>query len=123
MTLNTGLAADAATAAAQRVSLVEEDDHAAIADGEFAQLAEQPFDLQDADAEEHVDERAGIDEHIRLAGLAGDRLGHQRLAGPRRPPQQDAARHIAAVILDRLRVVEEQHVLLDPLDDVILAPY
>ena len=109
-------------AVAQRVGLVEEDDHPAVAQREPAQLTEQRLHLEDADAHEHVDERARIDEHVRLAGLARDRLGHQRLAGPGRTPQQQAAGHVAALFLDDLRVLEEDDVLLDPLEHVVLAP-
>ena len=109
-------------AAAERVGLVEEHDHAAVAERELAQLPEQRLDLEDADAHEHVGERAGVDEDVGLAGLAGDRLGHQRLAGAGRPPQQHAGRHVAALLLDRVRVLQEDDVLLDPRDHVVLAP-
>ena len=80
------------TAVAERVGLVEEHDHAAVAQGELAQLAEERLHLEDADPEEHVRERARVDEDERLAGLTGDRFGHERLAGAGRPPQQDAGR-------------------------------
>ncbi len=110
-------------AAAERVRLVEEHDHPAVPQGEPAQLPEQPLDLEDADAHEHVDERARVDEHVRAAGLARHRLGHQRLAGARRPPEQDAARHVAAPGLDLLRVLQVEDVLLDPLQHVVLAPH
>ena len=88
---------------AEGVGLVEEDDHPAVAHRQLAQLAEQALDLQDAHAHEHVLEGAGVDEDERLAGLPGHRLGHQRLAGPGRSPQQDAAGHVAALLLDRRR--------------------
>ena len=52
----------------------------------------------------------------------GHRLGHQRLAGARRPPEQDAAGHVAAPGLDLLRVLQVEDVLLDPLQHVVLAP-
>src|SRR3954469_22989543 len=107
------------TAVAERVSLVEEDDHAAVAHGQLAELAEQALDLEDADAEEHVLEGAGIDEHVGLAGLAGHRFGHQRLAGTRWSPQQDAGGDIAALGLDALGVLEVDDVLLDPLEHVV----
>ena len=109
-------------AVAQRVGLVEEDDHAAIAQREPAQLAEERLDLEDAHAHEHVDEGAGVDEHVRPAGLARHRLGHQRLARPGRAPKQQAARHVAAPLLDQLGVLQEDDVLLDPREHVILAP-
>ena len=109
-------------AIAERVSLVEEHDHPAVAQGELAKLAEQALDLEDPDAHEHVGECAGVDEHEGLAGLARHRLGHQRLAGTGRAPQQQATGNISAPLLDRLGVVEEQHVLLDPLEHRVLAP-
>jgi len=109
-------------AAAEGVGLVEEDDHAAVAEREFAELAEERLHLQDADAHEHVDERARVDEHVRPAGLARDGLGHQGLAGAGRAPEQEAARHVAAARLDRVGLLEEDDVLLDPLDHVVLAP-
>jgi hypothetical protein len=122
----TGAAADAAlgqlATVAQRVGLVEEDDHAAVPQGEPPQLTEERLHLEDADAHEHVDEGAGVDEHVRAAGLAGHRLGHQRLAGSRRPPQQQAARHVAAALLHQLGVLQEDDVLPDPLEHVVLAP-
>ena len=117
-----GRAAHGDAAVAERVCLVEEDDHAAVPQRQLAQLAEQPLDLQHAHAEEHVDERARVDEHVRLAGLAGDRLRHQRLPGSWRPPQQDAAGHVAAPVLDELRVLQEDDVLLHPVQDVVLTP-
>ena len=121
-----GPAADAAlgqlTAVTQRVGLVEEDDHPAVPQREPPQLAEQRLHLEDADTHEHVDERARVDEHVRAAGLTRHRLGHQRLAGARRPPEQQAARHVAAALLDQLGVLQEDDVLLDPLEHVVLTP-
>src|ERR1700716_2021752 len=93
-------AAHGDAAVAERVGLVEEDDHAAVAQRELAQLTEQSLDLEHADAHEHIDERAGVDEHVGLACLACDRLGHQRLARAWRAPQQEAAWHVAAAVLD-----------------------
>ena len=110
-----GAALGELAAVAQRVGLVEEDDHAAVPQREPPQLTEERLHLEDADAHEHVDEGAGVDEYVRAAGLAGHRLGHQRLAGSRRPPQQQAARHVAAALLDQLGVLQEDDVLLDPL--------
>ena len=117
------LAADAATAAAERVRFVEEDDHAAVPDRELTKLAEEALHLQDAHTEEHVDERARIHEHIGLAGLAGHRLGHERLTGARRTPEQDASRHVAAVVLDGLWVLEVEDVFLHSGEHMILTPH
>ena len=105
-----------AAAAAEGVGLVEEHDDPAVAQRQLAQLAVEALDLEDADPEEHVDERARVDEHVRLAGLAGDRLGQQRLAGAGRAPEQDAAGDVAALLLDRLGVLEEDDVLPHALD-------
>src|SRR5439155_4297872 len=41
-------------------------------------------------------------------------------ARARRPPQEDPARHVAAAALDRLRILEEHHVLLDTVQDRVL---
>src|SRR5438034_1359197 len=85
-----------------RRGFVEEDEDPAVAQCELAQLAEKALHLEDADTHEHVGERARIDEHERLPGLARNRLGHQRLSCSRRAPQQDATRHVSAPLLDRL---------------------
>src|SRR6266581_6315852 len=61
--------------------------------------------------------------NTQLAGLPGHRLGHQRLTGARRSPEQDAAGNVTALLLDRLRILQEQHVLLHPLQHVVLAPH
>ena len=117
-----GAAGHRPPSAAEGVGLVEEDDDAAVLQRQLAQLLEQAPHLHDADAEEHLDERARLDEDERLARLAGHGLGHERLAGAGRAPQQDAARHVAALVLDLLRAVEEDDVLLDLGQDVVLAP-
>ena len=111
------------SAVAQRVRLVEEDDHSAVPQRELPQLAEQRFDLEDPDAHEHVDERAGVDEHVRAAGLAGHGLGHQRLSRAGRTPQQDPAGNVAALLLDLFRLLQEHDVLANPLYDVVLTPH
>ena len=107
---------------AQRVGLVEEHDHAAVAEREPAQLPEERLDLEDADAHEHVVERAGVDEDVWPAGLARHGLGHERLAGAGRSPEQHAGGDVAALLLDGVRVLQEDDVLLDPVDHVVLAP-
>ena len=109
-------------AAAERVGLVEEDDHPAVAHGQFAQLAEQGLDLQHSDAHEHLDESARVDEDERLARLARHGLGHERLARPRRAPQEDAAGHVTAPGLDRVGVLQENDALLHPGQHGVLAP-
>ncbi len=108
------------SAVAQGVRLVEEHDHPAVANGELAELAVQALHLEDPDAHEHLDERARIDEHERLRGLPGDGLRHQRLPRAGRAPEQQTAGHVATTVLDRFGIVEEDHVLLDPLQDRVL---
>ena len=104
----------------QRVCLVDEDDHAPVASGQLAELPVQRLDLQDADTHEHVDEGAGLDEDEGLRGLARDRLRHQRLARARRSPEEQATRDVAAALLDRLGVLEEDDVLLHALQNGVL---
>ena len=111
------------SAAAKGVGLVEEDDDAAVAQRELSELPVQGLDLEDANAHEHVDEGARIDEDIGSARLAGDGLGHQCLSGSGRSPQQDAAGDVSALGLDLVRLLEEGDVLLDQIKDVILSPY
>ena len=115
-------AGDRATAA-ERVGLVEEDDDTAVAQRELTKLAKQRLHLENAHAEEHVLERARVDEDIRFAGLAGNRLGHQRLACTGWSPQQDSTRDIATFLLDFVRSLQKDDVLLDPVEDMVLAPY
>ena len=107
----------------QRVGLVEEDDYAAVAQRKLPQLTEQRLDLENADAHEHVREGARVDEYVRLARLARDRLGHKGLPSAGRAPQQQAARHITALLLDLMWTLEVEDVLLDPRHDMILTPY
>ena len=111
-----------AAAAAQHIGLVEEHDHAAVAKGELAQLAIEVLDLHRRNTDERLHERRWIDEHVWLTGLACRCFRHQRLAGAGWAPQQDAAGHVATAVFDLLRTLEEVEVLLDPANDVILAP-
>ena len=107
---------------AEGVGLVEEHDDAAVAQGQLADLAVHPLHLHRGDAHEGLDEGGGVDEHVRLAGLTGDGLGHQRLAGAGRPPQQDAVGDVAALGLDLGRSLEEVDGLADPAQHRVLAP-
>ena len=67
-----------------------------IAGRVLARLVEQPPDARGAEAGEHLDERGRrLREELR-AGLVGDGLGQQRLAGARRPVQQHALGHLRA---------------------------
>ena len=80
-----------AAGAAQRVEFVDEDDRRRL----LARLLEQIAHPRRADADEHFDEFRAVDREERHAGLAGHRAREQRLAGARRPDQQDALRHRA----------------------------
>ena len=59
------------------------------------------------DPHEHVDEGAGVDEHVGLAGVAGHCLGHQRLAGAWRTHQQHASRHFSTQRSKMFRAFQE----------------
>ena len=102
------------------IGLVEEDDHSAVARRELPELPVETFDLQDPDPEEHRHERTRLHEDEGLGRLAGHGLRHEGLARARRPPQEDPARHVPAAALDRLRILEEHHVLLDTVQDRVL---
>ena len=86
-----GIRADAA-GAAKRVELVDEDDGGRL----LVRLLEQIAHARGADADEHLDEFGAGDREERHLGLAGHRLGQQRLAGAGRPDQQHALRHAPA---------------------------
>src|SRR5829696_10240434 len=117
----TGLT-DRATVA-QRIGLVEEHNHPAVAQRELAQLTEQRLHLEDPDTKEHVDEGTWVDEDVRLSRLARDRFGHQRLAGARRAPEQQPARDVSTLFLDLVRVLEEEDVLFHAREHVVLSPH
>jgi hypothetical protein len=70
------------------VELVDEDDRRRG----FACLAEQVADARCSDADERLDEVRAREREKRGVGFAGDGLREQRLAGARRPDQQDALR-------------------------------
>ena len=88
------VAADDAGAArlAQRVELVDEDDAGGLGLG----LLEHVADAGGADADEHLDEVRARQAEERHAGLAGDGLGQQGLAGSRRPDEQNSLGNPAA---------------------------
>ncbi len=92
------------------VELVDEDDRRFV----LARDREQPADAGRAEAGEHLDERRRrLGEELR-AGLVRDRLGQQRLAGARRPVQEDALGHLRPQRLEGLGVAQE-------LDDLLRA--
>src|SRR5215216_5857362 len=102
----------AAAAAADRIELVNEDDARVVA----ARLLEQLAHARRADTRIHLDEirPAGGDE--RNAGFAGHRSREQRLAGPRRSDEQDAARNATADRGELRRGLQE----VDDLADLVL---
>ena len=102
-------AAEAGAAmAADRVDLVDEDDAGRV----LLALLEQVADARRADADEHLDEVRAADGEERNVRFAGDRAGQERLAGSRRPHQQDALRNAAAELLELLRLAQEVDDLL-----------
>ncbi len=112
------VAADGAAAAgfAQGVEFVDEDD----AGGPALGLAEQIADPAGADADEHLDEVGAAHAEERHVGLAGDRLGQQRLAGAGRADEQDALGNAAAeglVFLRRLEEIDDLAQFVDGLVD------
>src|SRR5215207_419504 len=108
---------------AQRIGLVEEHNHPAVAQRELAQLTEQRLHLEDPDTKKHVDEGTWVDEDVRLSRLARDSFGHQRLAGPRRTPEQQPARYVSTLFLDLVRVLEEEDVFFNAREHVVLSPH
>ncbi len=110
--------AAAAAGAADGVDLVEEDDRAGVA---LAGEGEQVADAGRADTHVGVHEVRAREREERDAGLAGDGLGEQRLAGSRRAVKDHAARHARADLEEAVRVGEEQHHLLELLDGLVAA--
>ena len=95
----TWLAAAAAATRRQRVDLVEEDD----AGRGLARLAKYLAHAALGLADPHAQQLRTLDrDEVRL-GLAGQRLGQQRLAGARRAVQQDALGRAHAGLLERAR--------------------
>ena len=96
------LAVEAVIAAggADRVELVDEHDRGRI----LARLLEELADAGRAEPGEHLDEGRGALRVEARAGLAGDRLGEERLPGPRRPVEQNSFRHARAELREALRV-------------------
>ena len=94
---------------ADGVELVDEDDGRLV----LARLAEQAADARGAEAGEHLDERGRRLRVEGRAGLVGDGLGQQRLAGAGRAVQQDARGHARADLLEALGVLQEVDDLLE----------
>ena len=83
----------------------------------LARLLEQVAHPRRADADEHLDELGAGDREERHPGLAGHRLGEQRLAGAGRSDQQHALGHAPAEPAVLLRVLQE----LDDLPQLVLG--
>ncbi len=88
---------------AQGVQLVDEDDTGALGFG----LLEHIANARGADAHEHFDEVRSGQTEKRHAGLAGNGLGQQRLAGSRRSDQQQPLGNAAAEDLIFLGCAQE----------------
>ena len=106
-----------ATLAASGVELVDEDD----AGGELARLAEQVPHASGAHADQRLHELRAGELHERHHGLAGHRLGQQRLAGAGRPGQQHALRRPRPELGELHRVHEVVHDLLQLHDRLLVA--
>ena len=89
--LGAAAAAHAAAGGADGIDLLNEADGTALLAGVLAQLLEEGTDLAVGLAVVHRLEGGGRHEEERDVGLLGHRLGHERLARPGRPLEQDAA--------------------------------
>ena len=111
-------AAEAGTAVTtDGVDLVDEDDRGR----RRLRLLEEVAHARRADAHEHLDEVGAADREERHAGLAGDRLGEQRLAGAGRTVEQHALGDLGAHLLEARRRLEELLDLLELLDRFVEA--
>ncbi len=89
--------------AADRVDLVDEDE----AGGALAALLEHVAHARGADTDEHFDEVGAGDAEEGNVGLAGHRLGEERLARARGADHEDALRDPAPHLGELLRVLKE----------------
>ena len=94
--------------AADGVDLVDEDDGRRRGLG----LVEELADARRADADEELDELRAVHVEERHLGLAGHGARQERLAGARRPHEQDAARQLPAESLESLGRAQELDDLL-----------
>ena len=97
-----------AAPAADGVELVDEDDRGLVFAGDPEQLA----DPRGAEPGEHLDEGGGGLSEELGAGLVGDGLGEQRLAGAGRPVQEDPLGDLGAELAELLGVAQELDDLL-----------
>ena len=84
---------------ADGVELVDEHDRGRV----LARLDEELADARRTEAGEHLDEGGRARRVEARAGLVGERLREQRLAGAGRPVEQDPFRHACAEQLEALR--------------------
>ncbi len=98
-----------AALAADGVDFVDEHDAGRV----LFRLLEHVAHARRADADEHLDEVGARDREERNLGLAGDRLGEQRLAGARIADHQHAARNASAQLLELGRIAQELDQLRD----------
>src|SRR5262249_408660 len=107
----------APAALADGVDLVDEDDGRRRG----ARLIEEVADARGPDADEHLDElrAAGLEEGD--LGLAGGRLGEERLAGAGRPDEQHPLRVAPAEGREALRLAQELDDLLQLGDGLVGA--
>ena len=92
-----------ATMTTDGVDLVDEDDARRV----LLRLLEQVTNTTRADANKHLDEVGARDREERHASLARHGTRQQRLAGARRPKQEDTLRDLCAKRLELLRVLQE----------------
>jgi hypothetical protein len=87
------------------VQLVDEHDAGRLGLGLFEQVAH----AGGTDAHEHLDEVRAAHAEERHSRLACHRLGQERLAGARRPDEEDTLGDLPAQPLIALRLLEEVH--------------
>ena len=105
------------------VGLVEEHDDAAVAQRELAQLAEQRLHLHDADAHEHGLEGARVDEHVGRPVSPATASAMSVLPVPGGPHSRMPPGTWPPLLSISSGSLEEDDVLLDPLEHVVLAPH
>src|SRR5690606_30176996 len=101
--------AEGAPGAAERIDFVDEDDRRRLLRG----LGEEIAHPRRADADEHLDELRAVDREEGHARLAGHRPGEQRLAGARRPHEENALGQAGAEPAVLLRRLQESDDLLE----------
>src|SRR5262249_48728121 len=108
------LAVESVTGArrADGVELVDEDDRGRV----LPRFLEQLANSRGAEPGEHLDERGGALQVEARSRFARDRLGEERLPGPRRSVEKDSLRNTRAELLEPPRVPQE----VDDLSELLL---